>query len=216
MYAQSILEKEAAVQNHPRNPAAWFELGVKQQENERELSAIQALQRAVELDPSYLEAWLALAISHGNENDRNGAYDAIEHWVRNNGRYEGAQLMALLESGEKTAKERHEALIQCLMGLARTAPEGEIDADIQTALGVLLNTSEVGFTRCKRSIRVVHDVNPRRTTKRPKIVLGLRLLYDLMCVSSSPCVALTDHSLLSGLAVVQSRRSYTSKQWTSG
>ena len=140
-----MLEKEAAVQNDLRNPVAWFELGVKQQENEREISAIKALQRAVALKPSYLEAWLALAISNTNENDRNGAYDAIEQWVRNNGRYEGARLMALPEdNGEKAPGVRRAELIQCLMGLARTAPEGEIDADIQTALGVLLNTGEVG------------------------------------------------------------------------
>lgn len=127
-----------------RNPVGWFELGVKQQENERESMAIQALQRAVELDPSYLEAWLALAISHTNENEKSGAYDAIEHWVRNNERYKDRQPLRLME--EMSGTERHEQLLQCLMGLARAAPE--VDADVQTALGVLLNTCEVSDLPC--------------------------------------------------------------------
>ena len=138
--------KEAIVQNDAGNPVSWFELGVKQQENERETHAIRALQRAVELDPSYLEAWLALAISFTNENDKNGACDAIEHWVRINGRYEASgPLDSLDKGGEKSGGERHQQLIQCLMALARAVPDGEVDADIQTALGVLLNTSEVYF-----------------------------------------------------------------------
>ncbi|KAF8518787.1 hypothetical protein JB92DRAFT_2065291 [Gautieria morchelliformis] len=140
---QSVLEKEAFVQNNPRNAIAWYELGVKQQENERETHAVQALQRAVELDPSYLEAWLALAISYTNENDKAGAYDAIEQWVRNNERYgDSRPLESLNRESETSPGGRQEQLIQCLMALARTAPDGEVDADIQTALGVLLNTSE--------------------------------------------------------------------------
>jgi peroxin-5 len=132
------------VQNNPRHPLAWYELGVKQQENERETYAVQALQRAVELDPSYLEAWLALAISYTNENDKGGACHAIEQWVRNNERYGASRpLESLNRESETSAAGRHEQLIQCLMALARSAPEGEVDADIQTALGVLFNTREV-------------------------------------------------------------------------
>ena len=42
-YSQSVLEMEAAVQRDPLNAQAWFQLGVKQQENEREQKAVQAL-----------------------------------------------------------------------------------------------------------------------------------------------------------------------------
>ena len=54
---------EADVQRDPANASVWFNLGVKQQENEREGKAIQALRRALELEPGHLPSWLALAIS---------------------------------------------------------------------------------------------------------------------------------------------------------
>ncbi|KAL9936915.1 hypothetical protein V8E36_004150 [Tilletia maclaganii] len=57
----SVLEREAAVQDDPTNAAqAWYDLGVKQQENEREGLAISALHRAVQLDPK-LQGALARA-----------------------------------------------------------------------------------------------------------------------------------------------------------
>ncbi|KAF8520423.1 hypothetical protein BU17DRAFT_89018 [Hysterangium stoloniferum] len=155
---ENILEMEAAVQQEMRNPTLWYQLGVKQQENERELHAIQALQRAVELDPSYLEAWLALAISYTNEGDRNGAYKAIEHWVRSNTRYESR--MPMMDQGIQAAdSEKREALVRCLMGLARVAPNGEVDADIQTALGVLLNTDE-DYQKAQDCFRAALSVRP--------------------------------------------------------
>ena len=47
---QSVLELEAAVQRDPTDALRWYELGVKQQENEREQKAVQALRRALELE----------------------------------------------------------------------------------------------------------------------------------------------------------------------
>lgn len=167
------------MQNNMGNPVAWFDLGVKQQENEREADAIQALRRAVELDPSYLEAWLALAISYTNESDKNGAYDAIEHWVRNNERYKDKRPLDSLD--REMASERHEQLVECLMGLARAVPE--VDADIQTALGVMLNTCEVRVLRYPLISRLTHD----RTTQRLRIVFKQPLPCVLMCVVFIRC-----------------------------
>lgn len=76
-----MLQTEAAVQRNPNDASAWFELGVKQQENEREDKAIQALSRALELEPTHTAALLALAISHTNENNRAGTLGAIERWI---------------------------------------------------------------------------------------------------------------------------------------
>ena len=122
---------------------------MKQQENEREPKAILALKRDLSLDPTHLASWLALAISHTNENDRNAADDAIEQWVRRNEKYKQV-VTDFFERVEKlnggtldslSYLRRHEELVDCLMGMVR-AGSGEVDADVQIALAVLLNTSE--------------------------------------------------------------------------
>lgn len=138
---QNVLEMEAVVQRDPTNAAAWFELGVKQQENEREAKAIQALQRATELDPTHLAAWLALAVSYTNDNNRLGTYDAIREWVLRNPTYEA------VVAGTTLATDRSgdfPGLIEVLIQMARRADQqGVVDADVQVALAVLLNTTEV-------------------------------------------------------------------------
>ena len=74
----------------PHNATAWFELGVKQQQNERELKALFALREAAKLDPSYLPTWLALAVTYTNDGNRSSAYSAVEEWVSRNNRYAAA------------------------------------------------------------------------------------------------------------------------------
>lgn len=137
---------EAAVQRDPYNATRWYELGVKQQENEREQKAVRALRRALELDPTHLPSWLALAVSHTNEGDRAGACNAIREWVGRNERYAAAvaQFRALNPEGAgATQSEKLTDLMHCLMSIVRENAGGEIDADIQIALAVLLNTNEV-------------------------------------------------------------------------
>lgn len=145
---QSVLEMEAAVQRDPMNARAWFELGVKQQENEREQKAVHALHRALELDPTHLPSWLALAVSHTNEGNRHGTYEAIREWVERNDRYrEFVQTFRASNptTDGMTQTEQFNHLAECLMHMARSDVSGEIDPDIQIALAVLLNTNEVRF-----------------------------------------------------------------------
>ncbi|KAI0645671.1 TPR-like protein [Trametes meyenii] len=142
---ESVLELEAAVQRDPTNASRWYELGVKQQENEREQKAVQALRRALELEPKHLPSWLALAVSHTNEGNRAGAYTAIREWMGHNERYAAAvaQFRALNPEGaDATQGEKLTGLMHCLMSIVRENAGGEIDADIQIALAVLLNTNE--------------------------------------------------------------------------
>lgn len=150
---QSVLQTEAAVQRDPSNASAWFLLGVKQQENEREDKAIQALNRALELEPTHSAALLALAVSHTNENNREGTLSAIEGWIdvqAKEAKHRNAVQAhrALNPQGQSSAASialRQKDLVECLMTMARMSPNGEIDADTQIALGVLLNTSEVSY-----------------------------------------------------------------------
>lgn len=145
-----MLELEATVQSDPTNARAWYELGVKQQENEREQKALQALQRAVELDPAHLPAWLALSVSHTNDGNRLGTYAAIREWVERNEKYAVAvqrhrARMPEEEGPSVATSERFAWLVQCLIAMAQSEGAGEVDADIQIALAVLLNTIEVCF-----------------------------------------------------------------------
>lgn len=136
---------EAAVQRDPSNVDAWYSLGVKQQENEREAKAIHALRRALELDPNHLPSWVALAISHTNEGNRSGAYEAIQSWVTQNERYKDAVDAFRMHAPERDDMTQHEKfayLTDCLIHMSRSAGD-DIDADIQIALAVLMNTNEV-------------------------------------------------------------------------
>ncbi|KAI9456511.1 hypothetical protein BJY52DRAFT_1204739 [Lactarius psammicola] len=142
MHTQGVLQMEAAVQRDPNNPQAWFELGVKQQENERERQAISALQRALQLDPAHLPSWLALAISYTNEGDRHGTYQAVQSWVRQNERYRDIVSAFEAHGTGSDAKEEFQKLISCLIAMARGNQSAEVDADVQIALATLLNTNE--------------------------------------------------------------------------
>lgn len=156
--SKTVLQTEAAVQHDPTNASAWFMLGVRQQENEREDSAIKALNRAVQLDPKHGAALLALTVSYTNENDRAAAIDAIERWAdasaEANEIYRDAvhARRALYRPPEGGLFDRQRDLVECLMTMARAAPDGQIDADIQIALGVLLNASEVGDSILERFV----------------------------------------------------------------
>lgn len=139
----SVLELEAAVQRDGNNAAAWYELGVKQQENEREKKAVQALERSVELDPTNLGAWLALSVSYTNDSNRIGVYNAIKEWALRNPKYKHMVQNATLATANNVSLPNFEALIDCLIGMARSADEvGGVDADVQVALAVLLNTTD--------------------------------------------------------------------------
>jgi peroxin-5 len=140
-----VLQKEAVVQKDPTNARAWYELGVKQQENEREKEAIQALQRAVEHDPSLSEAWLAVAVSYTNESQPGEAYDAIEHWMGGSEQYRHIIANDKQSSEALSTRERCNKLVEIMMAIIRSS--SEVDANTQVALAVLLNTIEVGGHR---------------------------------------------------------------------
>ncbi|KAJ6499061.1 hypothetical protein C8R45DRAFT_864346 [Mycena sanguinolenta] len=158
----SVLELEAVVQRNMTDASAWYDLGVKQQANEREKQALQALTRAVELDPSYLVAWLALAISQTNDGNRAGTHDAVRQWVDRNERYSTAvaRYRAAHPDGEGVPMaERFANLIQCLIEMARSDQGDAIDADIQIALAVLLNTNE-DYAKAQDCFRTALAVRP--------------------------------------------------------
>ncbi|KAG8831099.1 hypothetical protein FRC17_003664 [Serendipita sp. 399] len=154
----SVLEREAAVLSDPSNAMAWYHLGVKQQANERELKAIQALRKALELDPSLLPAWMELAVSYTNDGNRNEAYNAIREWIDHNPKYTQAVAQWKARRSPLSTPIAGE-LIDCLVTMARSAPDEELDADVQIALGVLFNTTEE-YAKAKDCFLAALDVRP--------------------------------------------------------
>ncbi|QRV94194.1 peroxisomal targeting signal 1 receptor [Ceratobasidium sp. AG-Ba] len=158
---QSVLEHEAIVQRDPSNAQAWLALGVKQQENERERHAIDALREAVARDPDCMPAYLALAVSFANEGDKVSAHRAIGSWMTGRGatlrKVAGPGELGVVE-GVATVDEIHQEYIHALVNMARQSGE-EIDADIQIALGVLLNTVE-DYNKAQDCFRTALAVRP--------------------------------------------------------
>ncbi|KAJ3054724.1 Peroxisomal membrane signal receptor PTS1 [Rhizophlyctis rosea] len=133
---ESILALEAAVQKDPTSASAWYELGIRQQENENEVAAIAALRQSVRADPTTLGAWLALAVSYTNESCRDDAYDALQNWMDHSEQYNHI-LRERLMSEDGADLSRHAQVTGMFLQAAR---EG-LDADVQAALGVLFNVS---------------------------------------------------------------------------
>ncbi|WVO12844.1 hypothetical protein L204_100452 [Cryptococcus depauperatus] len=127
---KSVLELEARVQEIPTSHEAWYTLGLKQQENEREDQAILALSKVIQIEPTFRPAYLALAVSYTNENEGEAACTMLDRWI-NLGQND-QQFEAITEPDSRSA------LIERLINIARRNPS-QIDADVQVALGVLFN-----------------------------------------------------------------------------
>lgn len=156
----NVLQHEAAVLARPTDSSAWLSLGLKQQENERDDMAAQALLQCVGLDPMCGQAYLALSVSYTNEGRLREAHDVLERWVDVvNGRppresATGSMVEQGLGSGLDAATEpitresRHRQLAAELIDMVQRGAQGKqgddvVDADVQVALGVLFNASEV-------------------------------------------------------------------------
>jgi peroxin-5 len=141
-----VLELEAEVQADPTDHEAWYALGLKQQENEREAAAINALAKVVQLDPDYRPAYLALAVSYTNEGSVEAANAMLAKWIQlDDPTSEHPYAESSMGGGEMSDKAKQEHLVNRLVDIARTRyanGEGELDADVQVALGVLFNASE--------------------------------------------------------------------------
>lgn len=138
--ADSILALEAKAQLSASDANAWKELGLRQQENERDGAAIAALRQAVKMNPNLLDGWLALAVSYTNENCRADAYDALESWMAHHEHYR--HLVKNVGKGKMNADSRHAYITNMFLEAARSSPGEEMDADVQVGLGVLFNVSE--------------------------------------------------------------------------
>nr|CAG4643172.1 EOG090X054E [Ilyocryptus agilis] len=144
----AILLFEAAVKRDSDHEKAWELLALSLAENEQDPGAISAYKRCLVLDPSNLIALMGLAVSYTNESFQLQACQALEDWLRNNPKY--AHLTTPKSSAENpnmisftslVSGETFNRVQDMYMKAARLQPSADLDPDVQTGLGVLLNLS---------------------------------------------------------------------------
>lgn len=135
----AALAFEAAVQKDPQHIAAWVKLGESQAQNEKETPAIRALEQALKLDASNLEALMGLAVSYTNEGYESTAYRTLERWLAT--KYPTLIKEPLSSDAEMGFTDRHllhEKVTNLFIQAAQLSPTGEqMDPDVQVGLGVL-------------------------------------------------------------------------------
>ncbi|KAG0256735.1 Peroxisomal membrane signal receptor PTS1 [Mortierella polycephala] len=134
--SESALAFEAAVQQDENNSRAWMLLGNAQAQNEKEEPAIRALETAVRVDPSNLDAYMNLAVSYTNEGHENQAYLTLERWLAT--KYPDVAAANGTPATSVGSWETHGRVTDLYLQAVRNAPAGaEMDADLQVGLGVL-------------------------------------------------------------------------------
>lgn len=141
----AALAFEAAVQKAPDHAAAWTALGSAQAQNEKESPAIRALEQALKLDPSNLDALMGLAVSYTNEGYDSTAYRTLERWLST--KYPSlASPDALSQAQDMGFTDRHllhEKVTDLFIRAAQLSPAGDqMDPDVQVGLGVLFYGAE--------------------------------------------------------------------------
>ena len=141
----AALAFEAAVQKSPQHIAAWTALGSVQAQNEKETPAIRALEQALKLDPSNLDALMGLAVSYTNEGYDSTAYRTLERWLAT--KYPQIIAPSALtpdaDIGFTDRRALHAKVTELFIRAAQLSPAGEhMDPDVQVGLGVLFYGDE--------------------------------------------------------------------------
>lgn len=166
----AILLFEAALQKNADHAQAWQMLGLSLSENEQDPAAITALKRCLALDPSNLVALMALAVSYTNESYQLQACKALEDWLKGNPKYAhlGSAAAGALAQPPSSSLNLVSSLVSAdtfnhvlslYLEAARLQPSADLDPDVQTGLGVLLNLSS-DFDKAADCFRAALVVRP--------------------------------------------------------
>lgn len=141
----AALAFEAAVQKDTNHVEAWVALGQAQAQNEKETPAIRALEHALMIDPTNLDALMGLAVSYTNEGYDATAYRTLERWVAT--KYPSIATQPLSTEtdgiGFTDRHQLHEKVTELFINAAQLSPDGEaMDPDVQVGLGVLFYGAE--------------------------------------------------------------------------
>lgn len=141
----AALAFEAAAQKDASHVQAWTMLGAAQAQNEKESPAIRALEQALKLDPSNLDALMGLAVSYTNEGYDSTAYRTLERWlsVKYPQIIDPNNLSSDDDVGFTDRQLLHDKVTDLFIQAAQLSPSGaQMDPDVQVGLGVLFYCAE--------------------------------------------------------------------------
>ncbi|CAG9772419.1 unnamed protein product [Ceutorhynchus assimilis] len=132
---------EAAAEQNPQNAEAWLLLGTTKAANEQDPSAIKALNKCLQLEPTNLNALMAAAVSYTNENCYNQACFMLMSWLKNHPKYSDLvpPNLKLIPQFTSVLAQANQTLVQDIyLKAARRNPQN-LDYEVQSGLGVLCN-----------------------------------------------------------------------------
>ena len=133
--SEAVLALEAECQRNPQNSEAWRLLGTVQAENDDDVQAIAALNKALAADPNDFDALLSLGVSHTNELEQSEALNYLREWIVKHQVHGPA---ARQMPGPPDSSQAMGYVISLYEAAAAASPQ---DADVHAALGVLCNLS---------------------------------------------------------------------------
>lgn len=133
LLSEAVFAIEAECQRHPGNTEAWKLLGTVQAENDDDIQAINALNKALACDSNNLEVLLSLGVSYTNELDQKRALEYLRQWL---GKHPLHSTVMQNTSGPPDSSQNLSFTIRLFQEAAAASPQ---DADVYAALGVLLN-----------------------------------------------------------------------------
>ena len=126
---EAVLALEAALKSNPGDSNCWRLLGTCYAENDDDVAAIVPLMRAVEADPSNLEALLELGVSFTNELADHEALRYLHSWLVHHPDFKNVP-------GDLPVDAAH--VREMFLRASEFAPK---DPDVWAVLGVLYNLS---------------------------------------------------------------------------
>ena len=153
--SEAVLAFEAECQRHPSNSEAWRLLGTVHAENDDDVQAIAALNRAIAADPSNLEALLSLGVAHTNELDQQEALTYLREWILKHPVH-----------GESARRipgppDSSQAMMYVLQMYEHASAGGQsTDPDVHAALGVLCNLAR-RYDEAVGAFKAALDLRPQ-------------------------------------------------------
>eukprot|EP01129_Flabellula_baltica_P015012 TRINITY_DN738_c0_g1_i2.p1 TRINITY_DN738_c0_g1~~TRINITY_DN738_c0_g1_i2.p1 ORF type:complete len:420 (-),score=109.45 TRINITY_DN738_c0_g1_i2:879-2138(-) len=134
---ESVNVLENYLVSNPNDDQAWKLLGQVQAENDNDTLAIQALNRAIELNPSDLDTLILLGVSHTNNFNTKEVYSVFLQWIHQNPEY--AALADEYNIRLSDSESQNHKMVSELFIRAAQLRQNNPDPDVHIVLGVLYN-----------------------------------------------------------------------------